>query len=112
MSAFALKLERVEPIGTRRTQAFVNRGHADDGTPLNHSFEEIDLDVFPDDAVAAGRELREIRRMVGLNLREAAKALGISAMQVSELERGQARADRDAVLDAYRRSAGAKGGTP
>ena len=100
MSAFALKLEAVEPVGTRRSAAFVNRGHAEDGTSLNHSFEEIDVPVYPEDAVREGGEIREIRRMLGLSLRDMSRRLGISVVQVCELERGAARCDRDALLGA------------
>lgn len=100
MSAFTLKLEPVDPVGTRRSAAFVNRGHAEDGAPLNHSFEEIDVPVYPEGAVREGREIREIRRMLGLSLRDMSRRLGISMTQVSDLERGAARCDRDALLGA------------
>jgi len=104
MTAHDLQLEMVEPIGMRRTQAFVNRGHADDGTPIGHSFEEIDMPMYPDDARLAGRELREIRVALGLSLRDAARAIGISVAQVSDIERGRARCNKEALLDAYHAS--------
>lgn len=100
MSAFALKLEPVEPVGTRRSHAFVNRGHADDGSPINHSYEEIEMPVYPEDAVREGREVREIRLMLGMSLRDMSRRLGISMTQVSELERGAARCDREALISA------------
>lgn len=104
MTAHALKIEAVEPIGTQRTHAFINRGHAEDGTALNHSFEEIEVPVYPKDAVASGRELRDARVTRGINLRDAAKLLGISVVQLSDLERGRARCDRNAFLAAMGRA--------
>lgn len=102
-----LVIHPVAPIGTRRSLTHINRGHADDGKPLNHSWEMVDHDAFPPEAEAAGRELRRLRvEVAGLTLREAAKALGISIVQLSDLERGRARCDGDAVVEAYKRAKG------
>lgn len=95
-----LKIEPVDPIGTRRTLAFLNRGHADDGSSINHTCEEVEMAVYPDDAVIAGRETREIRVMLGWNLGETSRRLGISVVQLCDLERGRARCDRDEFLAA------------
>ena len=68
------------PIGKRR--AFVHLHFAS----KPHEFREIDEDVYDD---AMGQRFRTRRRELGLTLRAASKALGVSAVVVSDLERGR-----------------------
>lgn len=97
-----LGITPVEPIGKRKAMAFVNRGHAEDGAPLNHSIDEIELDVYPEEAVIAGKALRAARvnGPVYIGPREAADRLGISITQLAAVEGGRLRCNREAWLEA------------
>jgi ribosome-binding protein aMBF1 (putative translation factor) len=68
------------PIGKRRS--FVHLHFAS----KPHEFREIEEDVYDD---ALGIQFRNKRREMGLTLRAASKALGISAVIVSDIERGR-----------------------
>jgi hypothetical protein len=70
----------VPPLRTERRGAFVTR------TNGNCGFELMDFDVHPQSP--RGRAFRDMREQCRLSMRDAAKALGITAVQVSGLERG------------------------
>lgn len=71
----------VDAIGRETVCGF---GRKSDGT----SFYEWEVDVFP--TSPNGKKLRELRKDRDIGLRDAAKALGISATELSSLERGSA----------------------
>lgn len=79
----------VTPIHHRRSMAFVSR--RDDGAPdgLRCGIEPIDQPVYPPSP--EGEKLRKERQRAGLGLGEGARALGLSAMEMSQLERGSRR---------------------
>lgn len=91
----ALKIERVEPIGSERRPVFVNPG----------GLRMLDMPIYPADAIAAGSELRDMRMFRGLSLRGMAAVLGLSVVEYGELERGRARCDRAELLAMLERSA-------
>lgn len=78
MAGSHIQHKRVEPISKRDTAAFVTRN----GTC---GLETIALDVYPP---SEQTELRAKRIAFGLTLREAATALGMRVVEVSEVERG------------------------
>ncbi len=71
----------VERIGSRKMLAFVEY---DD--PSKSGLHEVVLPVYPDSP--GGRELRALRLRLGLGLRKCASLLGITAVELSGLERG------------------------
>lgn len=77
----AIVLLRVEPIGTRKTPAFVDYA---DGTG---ELKTLDRPVYP--ASPDGEAFRRLRVERGVSLREAARRLGISPADVSGLEFGR-----------------------
>jgi hypothetical protein len=77
----ALKLIRVEPIGKQRTVAFACGGG-------KGGLREVEMDIYPEHKRAV--EFREKRvHEAGWSLREAAKKLGLSAAELSDLENGR-----------------------
>lgn len=74
--------EAVEPIGTRTVRGFACRA---DGSAINE-WTEPEYPDYPD-----GRALRQLRLDLQLILREAAAILGMSATDLSALERGRRR---------------------
>lgn len=74
----------VAPIGRSIHLGF---GHLADGSPV-YAWEADDYPPSPE-----GKSLRDERRRLDMGLRQAAKALGISAAQLSSLETGQATCD-------------------
>lgn len=76
-----LAITRVAPIGEQVGEALVC---GFDGCGL----EEVAVPVYPPSPM--GRKLRDLRLALGLNLRAAAARLGISASDLSALERGSA----------------------
>ena len=73
-----MKIVKVNPIGEHNGTAIVG-GH----------LREVPLPTYPPSP--DGKRLREKRIAVGLSLREAAIVLGLSAVDLSMLERGAAR---------------------
>ncbi len=71
----------VDAIGRETARGF---GRRSDGTPIY----EWEIDIFPPSP--NGKKLRDLRKELDIGLREAAKALGISATELSSLERGGA----------------------
>jgi hypothetical protein len=84
----AVKLTPVDPIGTQRTWAFVNPG----------GLEEIEMAVYPEATRVEGERLRVARVEMGIGLREASKRLGLSAVDLSRVERGAMTCDIDEVI--------------
>lgn len=75
---------RVEPVGQREGTALVcRRGKAE--------VRAVAIDVFPADDEARGTRLHDLRVSLDLNLRQAAKRVGISAADLSAVERGELR---------------------
>lgn len=73
-----MKIVKVNPIGEHNGTAFIG-GH----------LREVPLPTYPPSP--DGKRLRNRRVALGLSLREAAIALGVRAVELSELERGAAR---------------------
>jgi DNA-binding XRE family transcriptional regulator len=94
----------VEPIGTRTAYAHVNRGDKP------HYWGPVEFPDFPPSP--EGDALRELRMRLRVTLREAAQYLGLSAVDVSALERGAATAAWpevfQAIADAVRNAHGEK----
>ncbi len=80
-----LKIRKVEPIGKRRTVAFVDR-RSPDGEGLVGGLEQIELNVYP--ASPRGEELRDARVAADVSLGEAARAAGIRVSEWSGIETG------------------------
>ncbi len=80
----SLAFRRVPACGTK-----VGYGHVADRA--GHYWGEIGLPAYPDSP--QGRELRDLRVRLGLSLRQACAALGLSAVDCSLLERGGAECD-------------------
>jgi hypothetical protein len=85
-----VRITPVAPIGKCKTMAFVNRGRA------GCSFENIELDVFPDSP--DGKKLRARRHELDMSLRQLANLLGISPVETSGLETGSHTVDDWAEL--------------
>lgn len=81
-----LVVTQVAPIGKRTVHGF---GHLADGTPIY----EWEANVYPPST--DGTALRELRRELDIGLRDAAKRMGISVVQLSALELGSATCDRE-----------------
>jgi hypothetical protein len=79
-----LAIQKIEPIGTRKTYAHVN--HAD---PSKHGFQWIDWPVFPPEHEVAGSRLRKARVDLDMGLREASRLLGLTPTELSGIERGE-----------------------
>lgn len=60
---------------------------------------------YPDDTEAFGREVWELRRAIGLTLRPAAAAAGLSARELSDVEAGRARLRSPALAMSFLRLA-------
>jgi hypothetical protein len=71
-----MKLRRQQPIGTQQTLAFVCPG----------GLRPVDLPVYPPSP--RGEALRALRVDLRIGLREAATAMGLSAVELGEIERG------------------------
>jgi hypothetical protein len=56
---------------------------------------------YPEDTVAAGDRVRELRLDVGLNLRPAAAAVGLLAVELSAIEFGRVRLRAPALAVSY-----------
>lgn len=82
------KLAPVEPIGMQRTFAFVNPG----------GLEEIEMPVYPEATRIAGERLRGARVSMRIGLREASQRLGLSAVELCGVERGELAGDVDAMI--------------
>lgn len=89
------------PIGKRTVY-----GHV--ATTSGHAWGPIEIDDFGECPDA--REFRCLRVSLGLGLRQAARALGLTPTQLSSVERGQCDADFAAMSDALRVEAA--GGPP
>lgn len=76
-----MKLIPVEPIGTRRSMALVK--HASGPCTI----EGVELPEYPPSP--RGRALRDARVAKAIGVRDLAHVLGISAVQLGELERGR-----------------------
>lgn len=81
----------VAPIGSHETVAHVNRGH------LGSGFEVIAVDDYPPHP--RGDALRAARVDVSLGLRDAAKILGVTPVDLSAVEHGRASFASDAEWD-------------
>lgn len=77
-----MKVFSVLPIGRRSSVAFV---HRTGGCAL----EPVELNVYPDSP--EGKASRRQRVELGLTIRDVAKAFGVSAVEVSGVERGSHR---------------------
>jgi hypothetical protein len=87
------RIRKVEPIGTRTVYGHQNRGDQP------HVWGPIDLPEYPPSP--NGARLRARRVELDLSLREAARVLGFSAVELNGLERGShATDDWDALLAA------------
>lgn len=73
----------VQPIGSHRSMAFVTR-------TTGCGLAEVEAQEFPSENVHWGQALRDFRLTLDLSLREAANVLGLSAVDMSSLERGRA----------------------
>lgn len=90
-----LRLREVHPIARRGTVALVDRRatraqrrRGDDyGSGIVGGLEVVTLPVYPPSP--HGAELRQLRTLLGLSIGEAARALGVSAVELSDLERGR-----------------------
>lgn len=72
----------VAPIGKRKVWGHQNMGDQP------HVWGEIEIDDYPESA--EGRALSDFRRTRRIGLREASAKLGVSAVHLSNLERGAA----------------------
>jgi hypothetical protein len=81
-------LVHVEPVGRQKTFAFVNPG----------GFEEVEMAVYPEATREAGGRLRTARVGLHMGLREASQRLGLSAVELSAVERGAMTGDVDAMI--------------
>lgn len=81
-------LVHVEPVGRQKTFAFVNPG----------GFEEVEMPVYPEATCADGDRLRTVRVALRIGLREASQRLGLSAVELSAVERGAMTGDVDAMI--------------
>lgn len=79
----------VEPVGKRTAFGHQNMGDRP------HVWGEIELDAYPESK--EGRALRDFRTARQIGLREASAKLGISAVHLSNLERGAATCDWETV---------------
>jgi hypothetical protein len=76
-----MKIIKQTPTGTRKVPAFVDYV---DGTG---ELKMIDHHDYPPNPRADA--LRELRVKLGVGLRAAAKAMGLSAVELAEIERGE-----------------------
>jgi hypothetical protein len=81
-------LVHVEPVGRQKTFAFVNPG----------GLEEIEMLVYPEATRESGDRLRAARVALGMGLRAASQRLGLSAVELSAVERGAMTGDVDAMI--------------
>lgn len=88
-----MKLIDVDPIGEETGPAFV------DG-PGIHELRMVTRAVYPD---SGGRAFRAARVDASISLREMARRLGLSAVELSSVERGSARPED---WDAFWRASG------
>ncbi len=75
-----IKLQPIPPIGQQTGVAFVCPG----------GLREVTHEVFPEDAVARGRALRDVRVLIGRSLGDTARMLGLRPSQLSNVEMGRA----------------------
>lgn len=91
-----------KPVGKHEGTVHKNYGH-DEKTglpdPRNGWYTEM-LDEFSEADVAFGIQARKLRASIGLTLREASNAAGLTVTEVSGLERGRCRVED---LDELRR---------
>ena len=88
MSRERWNLAEVEPVGMQRTWAFLNPG----------GLEPVEMPSYPEATRAAGERLRTVRVGLRMGLREASNILGLSAVEVSCVERGAMTGDVDAMI--------------
>ena len=93
-----LNYRRVEPIGKRKIFAHIH--HAD----RPHEWGEIEIDDYPPSP--EGKKLRDLRVQLGIGLREASRLLGLTAVQLSSVERGGAVLDWTEAAKVLRNSRG------
>lgn len=96
MRGAVLNYRAVQPIGKRK--AFGHVHYAD----KPHEWGEIEIDDYPPSP--EGEKLRGLRLRLGMGLREAAHALGLTAVQLSNVERGGAVVDWAEAANALRNS--------
>ncbi len=77
----------VPSLGKRETHAFVD-WHDKTTGEMRGDFRPVSVDVYP--TSPCGEALRHLRVLAGLGLRETAAMLGLSAVDLSALERGSA----------------------
>lgn len=80
-----LRYEPIAPIGTETVYCHQNRGDEP------HVWGPLELPTYPPSP--EGEALRDLRVELGLGLREAARVLGLSALELANLERGRARCE-------------------
>lgn len=93
-----MKVLPVEPIGTNRSPAFVDWYDEKSGT-MKGEFREVDMPAYP--LSPCGEAMRHLRVLAGLSLRDAAKMFGISAVDLSSLERGSAKLSDEEWIAAF-----------
>ena len=99
MSRSTLRYEEVEPVGTRRATVHRNYGLTKSGKPdPRNGWYTEDLPAYPVDQREIGAGIREARKKLGLTLGDAARASGLSVVDVTALERGAARCDHEALI--------------
>lgn len=76
-----MKLVNATAVGTKRSLVHLNHG-----PDKPHTWEFMTIPVYPDSP--DGKKLREVRIAKNITLRQAAKRLGISVTECSQLERG------------------------
>lgn len=82
MDAPKLHFREVKPIGTHTGMGFVE--YSD---PRRCSLEPITSPTYPDSPT--GQLMRDLRVTLGVSLRDASKALGLAAAELSGLEMGR-----------------------
>lgn len=78
-----MKVIDVASTGTKKSLAFID--YFDGRGELR----EIEEGIYPPHQVALGREFREFRTKCGLTLGECSRTLGLTVVEVSEIERGR-----------------------
>lgn len=80
-----LRYEPIAPIGTETVYCHQNTGDEP------HLWGALELPTYPPSP--EGEALQELRMQLGLGVRDAAHALGLSVVEYCNLERGRARCD-------------------
>lgn len=84
-----IELEDVEPTGEAMSAAFVDRRCDSHWSGIRGSVERISRKIYP--RSLEGKLLREMREGLGLSMGDAARALGLSVVEVSAIETGSKR---------------------